>query len=72
MADGAAWALATTMADERNALRSEIRSLLPEGDKWLVTPHEFLGGDTPEHRISNGDLTSVSDLLYSILYIGIT
>ena len=74
MADqGAGGAAAQIMPKtESEQLRAEVTSLLPDGDQWLLTPHELLGGDTPEHRIVGGDLKSVRELLYSIVYIGVT
>jgi hypothetical protein len=65
-----AWPMKNIKAAEE--LRAEIISLLPDGEQWIKTPHELLGGDSPEQRISAGDLKSVRDLLYSIVYIGIT
>jgi hypothetical protein len=57
--------------DEAEALRMEICNALPYGSDWLVTPHQLLGGDTPEDRMLAGDLESVRNLLHSILYIGV-
>ena len=57
--------------DEAEALRAEICNALPHGRDWLVTPHQLLGGDTPEDRIRAGDLEAVRNLLHSILYIGV-
>jgi hypothetical protein len=57
--------------DEAEALRIEIRSALPYGSDWLVTPHQLLAGDTPQGRILAGDLESVRSLFHSILYIGV-
>jgi hypothetical protein len=56
--------------DNAEALRSEIRNSLPYGPDWLITPHQLLGGDSPEDRILAGDLEAVSSLFHSILYIG--
>jgi len=42
------------------------------GQDWLTTPHQLLGGDTPEARILAGDLEAVSSLLQSVLYVGVT
>ena len=56
-------------ADE---LRREILTLLPNGSDWLQTPHELLGGQTPEEKIVAGDLPAVQNLVDSILYIGIS
>jgi hypothetical protein len=52
-------------------LREEIRKMLPNGADWLETPHELLGGETPEQRILKGDFQSVKNLLDSILFIGV-
>jgi hypothetical protein len=53
-------------------LRREILSELPEGRMWLLARHELLGGATPEEKIEAGELLAVRDLLYSILYVGIS
>jgi hypothetical protein len=53
-------------------LRAEIREHLPNSAEWLSTPHELLGGDSPEHRLKMGDVDSVENLVKSILYIGIS
>jgi hypothetical protein len=57
--------------DAAEALRADIRGALPYGDDWLLTPHQLLGGDTPEQRILAGDIESVRNLFLSILYIGV-
>jgi hypothetical protein len=57
--------------DEAEALRMEIRNSLPYGQDWLLTPHQLLGGDTPEERILAGDLEAVNSLFHSILYVGV-
>jgi len=57
--------------DEGDALRREILVELPYGQEWLATPHQLLGGDTPEERILAGDVEGVKNLLHSILYIGV-
>jgi hypothetical protein len=57
--------------DEAEALRNEIRKGLPYGQDWLTTPHQLLGGDTPEERILAGDLEAVGNLFRSILYVGV-
>jgi hypothetical protein len=57
--------------DQCEALRREIVKELPYGQDWLVTPHQLLGGDTPEERILAGDVEGVRNLLQSILYIGV-
>jgi Protein of unknown function (DUF2384) len=53
-------------------LRLEIVRDLPNGQSWLETPHDLLGGVTPEQKIRAGELDDVRNLLYSILYIGIS
>ena len=53
-------------------LRGEICKELPNGNDWLNTPHELLGGQTPEQRLIAGDYDSVRNLFESILYIGIS
>jgi hypothetical protein len=57
--------------DDAEALRVEIRKSLPYGQDWLLTPHQLLGGDTPEESILAGDLDAVRNLLHSILYVGV-
>jgi hypothetical protein len=57
--------------DAAEGLRAEICAELPYGRDWLVTPHQLLGGDTPEQRILAGDVESVRNLFLSILYIGV-
>jgi len=52
-------------------LLDEIRTV-SWGDAWLRTPHDLLGGETPEQKIMSGDTDSVRNLFESILYIGIT
>ena len=59
------------LLNDADALRIEIRTSLPYGQDWLSTPHQLLGGDTPEERIVAGDLEAVSSLFHSILYIGV-
>ena len=73
----AGWVTLKTMAtghllnDEAEALRVEIRNTLPYGKDWLATPHQLLGGATPEERITAGDLDAVNNLFHSILYVGV-
>lgn len=57
--------------DEAEQLRAEIRNRLLYGQDWLTSPHQLLGGATPEERIQAGDLKAVRDLFNSILYIGV-
>lgn len=56
----------------RAALRLEIADLLAEAPQWLKTPHELLGGQTPDERIEAGDINTVRNLLYSIIYVGVS
>lgn len=58
--------------DEADELRLEILRDLPNAQQWLNTPHPLLGGVTPEQKIQAGELEKVQDLLYSILYVGIS
>jgi hypothetical protein len=53
-------------------LRREIIEKLPYGAEWLATPHELLGGATPDERLSTGGYEEVRQLFYSIVYIGIS
>ena len=53
-------------------LRQDICEKLPSGSEWLNTPHELLGGQTPEQRLIAGDFEAVRNLFESILYIGIS
>ena len=57
--------------NEAEALRIEIRNMLPYGQDWLATPHQLLGGATPEELIVAGDLEAVGSLFHSILYVGV-
>ncbi len=57
--------------DDAEELRMRIRIDLPYGQDWLNTPHQLLGGATPEERIQAGDLEAVRNLLYSILEVGV-
>jgi uncharacterized protein (DUF2384 family) len=53
-------------------LRQEISEKLPNGSEWLNTPHQLLGGKTPEQRLIAGDYGVVRNLFESILYVGIS
>jgi hypothetical protein len=64
--------LPSNMDPQAVELLAEIRQSLPFADDWLQTPHNLLGGDTPEQRIVAGDIERVRNLFESILYIGIT
>ncbi len=59
-------------SDETQALKKEIIRELPNAEHWLTCPNMWLAGDTPEQRIQTGDLESVRQLVYRILYIGVT
>jgi Protein of unknown function (DUF2384) len=64
--------MAVPWPESSETLREDILSFLPDGERWLKTPHSLLQGDTPEQRIASGDLKSVRELLDSIVYVGIT
>ena len=53
-------------------LQVEVCRSLPYGEDWWRSPHELLGGDSPEERTLSGDLESVRGLLLSILHVGIS
>jgi hypothetical protein len=53
-------------------LHQEICDELPNGDKWLITPHALFGGKTPEQMLTSGELEAVRNLFESVLYIGIS
>ena len=55
-----------------DALRQQILAEVPNGEKWLQTPHDLLDGKTPEACLSAGDYDVVQDLVDSILHIGIS
>jgi hypothetical protein len=73
MAEGQTAATIVNQAnqDAAGALRREILEELPNAEDWLKSPHSFLDGQSPEEKIAAGDLESVRNLLYSILYIGV-
>ena len=48
-------------------LRADI--LRDLGCTWANTPHPLLDGDTPDARITRGDLDVVRNLLYSTWYV---
>jgi len=54
------------------SLRRDIQKQIPDAEAWLSTPHNLLGGETPESRLEAGDYDSVHNLFESILYIGIS
>lgn len=60
------------LVEPSEQLRLEIFRDLPNPRSWLETPHDLLGGATPEQKIQAGELEEVRNLLYSILYIGIS
>ena len=53
-------------------LRRDIISRLPFGSDWLKTPHELLGGQTPDEKIVAGDRQAMQNLVDSILYLGVS
>jgi hypothetical protein len=60
------------LSPEAAKLVAEIKENLPYAAEWLRTPHELLGGNTPEQRLLADDVEPVRNLFVSILYIGIT
>ena len=48
--------------------REEVKRLVTDPDLWLDTPHEILGGRTPNEVIARGDPQRVRDLLRAIKY----
>jgi hypothetical protein len=53
-------------------LRQEVCDELPNGDKWLITPHALFGGKAPEQMLTSGEHEAVRNLFESVLYIGIS
>jgi hypothetical protein len=56
------------LPDETPDLREEVKRLVADPDLWLDTPHELLGGWTPNEVIVQGDPQRVRDLLRAIKY----
>lgn len=56
------------LPDEMPDLREEVKRLVADPDLWLDTPHELLGGQTPNEVIMQGDPQRVRDLLRAIKY----
>jgi hypothetical protein len=49
-------------------LREEVKRLVADPEIRLDTPHEFLGGRTPNEVMAQGDPQRVRDLLRAIKY----
>lgn len=58
------------LPDETPDLREEVKRVVADPDLWLDTPHELLGGRTPNEVIAQGDPQRVRDLLRAIKYGG--
>ena len=58
------------LPDEMPDLREEVKRVVADPDLWLDTPHELLGGRTPNEVIAQGDPQQVRDLLRAIKYGG--
>jgi uncharacterized protein (DUF2384 family) len=56
------------LPDETPDLREEVKRLVADPDLWLDTPHDLLGGRTPNEVITQGDPQQVRDLLRAIKY----
>ena len=56
------------LPDEIPDLREEVKRLVADPELWLDTPHELLGGQTPNEVIMQGDPQRVRDLLRAIKY----
>lgn len=56
------------LPDETPDLHEEVKRLVADPDLWLDTPHELLGGRTPNEVIARGDPQRVRDLLRAIKY----
>ena len=56
------------LPDELPDLREEVKRLVADPELWLDTPHELLGGRTPNEVITQGDPQHVRDLLRAIKY----
>lgn len=52
------------MTDLERAAQAAAEVLRPDViEMWLQAPNQLLGGDTPEERIANGDLSAVLALI---------
>ena len=58
--------------DEAEKLRQEILYEVPNAEEWLISPNSWLSGQTPEQAIASGQLERVRQIVYSILYIGVS
>ena len=56
------------LPDETPDILEEVKLLVAEPNLWLDTPHQLLGGKTPNEVIAQGDTQRVRDLLRAIKY----
>lgn len=56
------------LPDEMPDLHEEVKRVVADPDLWLDTPHELLGGRTPNEVITQGEAQRVRDLLRAIKY----
>ena len=52
--------------DELPDIREEVKRLVVDPDLWLDTPHQHLGGKTPNELMGSGEVQPVRDLLRGI------
>lgn len=57
--------------NEGEALRIEIRNILPYGQELVSDTSPTAGRCYSEERIMAGDLEAVNNLFHSILYVGV-
>lgn len=56
------------LPDETPDIFEEVKRLIAEPHLWLDTPHELLGGKTPNEVMEEGGTQRVRDLLRAIKY----
>ena len=54
--------------DELPDIREEVKRLVVDADLWFNTPHQHLGGKTPNEVMASGEVQAVRDLLRGIKY----
>ena len=54
--------------DEIPDIREEVKRLVVDADLCLDTPHQHLGGKTPNEVMASGEVQAVRDLLRGIKY----
>ena len=54
--------------DEVPDIREEVKRLVTDPALWLDTPHQHLGGKTPNEVMASGEVQPVRDLLRGIKY----